>query len=123
MMYKAMFGKTTRFQSTFQYRQALVNHPNAGEREWEFQMLDSSYLESDQPFWRHGQEEIVFTGLAVRLPESDTVDEFAQHLFNKDDMLTEVSSIVLSASSNPSPWAGANQLLFGAIPPPSAQDE
>ena len=34
-------------------------------------------------------DEIVITGISGRLPESENVDEFRQHLFNMDDMVTE----------------------------------
>ncbi len=34
-------------------------------------------------------DDIVISGIACRLPESDNVGEFAQHLFNGDDMVTE----------------------------------
>ncbi len=34
-------------------------------------------------------DDIVISGIACRLPESDNVEEFAQHLFNGDDMVTE----------------------------------
>ncbi len=33
-------------------------------------------------------EEIVISGIGGRFPESDTVDEFAQNLYNKVDMIT-----------------------------------
>ncbi len=33
-------------------------------------------------------EEIVISGIGGRFPESDTVDEFAQNLYNKVNMIT-----------------------------------
>jgi fatty acid synthase len=33
-------------------------------------------------------EEIVISGIGGRFPESDTVDEFAQNLYNKVNMVT-----------------------------------
>jgi fatty acid synthase len=33
-------------------------------------------------------EEVVISGIGGRFPESDTVDEFAQNLYNKVDMIT-----------------------------------
>jgi len=40
------------------------------------------------PWWR-GQEDIVITGVAARLPQADNVAEFAENLFNGVDMVTE----------------------------------
>ncbi len=34
-------------------------------------------------------EDIVISGLGGRFPESDTVDEFAQNLYNKVDMIVD----------------------------------
>jgi fatty acid synthase len=34
-------------------------------------------------------EDIVISGMGGRFPESDTVDEFAQNLYNKVDMIVE----------------------------------
>jgi len=35
------------------------------------------------------EAEVVITGLSCRLPESDNIAEFRQHLINGDDMVTE----------------------------------
>lgn len=42
------------------------------------------------PWWRE-QEDVVISGVSCRLPESDNMKEFADHLFNGDDMVTEDS--------------------------------
>jgi fatty acid synthase len=34
-------------------------------------------------------EDIVISGISGRFPESDTIDEFAQNLYNNVDMITE----------------------------------
>ena len=34
-------------------------------------------------------EDVVISGVSGRLPESDNVEEFRQHLINKEDMVTE----------------------------------
>jgi hypothetical protein len=34
-------------------------------------------------------EDIVISGIGGRFPESDTVDEFAQNLYNKVDMIVD----------------------------------
>ncbi len=34
-------------------------------------------------------EDVVISGVGGRFPESDTVDEFAQNLYNKVDMIVE----------------------------------
>ncbi len=34
-------------------------------------------------------EEVVISGLSGRFPESDNVDEFAQNLYNKVDMIVD----------------------------------
>jgi fatty acid synthase len=34
-------------------------------------------------------EDIVISGMSGRFPESDTVNEFAQNLYNKIDMIVE----------------------------------
>jgi fatty acid synthase len=34
-------------------------------------------------------EDIVISGMGGRFPESDTVDEFAQNLYNKMDMIVD----------------------------------
>ncbi len=34
-------------------------------------------------------EDIVISGMSGRFPESDTVNEFAQNLYNKMDMIVE----------------------------------
>lgn len=34
-------------------------------------------------------EDIVISGMSGRFPESDSVDEFADNLYNKVDMITE----------------------------------
>ncbi len=39
--------------------------------------------------WWHGQEELVISGVSGRFPESDTVEEFAEHLYNGDDLITD----------------------------------
>lgn len=35
------------------------------------------------------ETEIVITGMSGRFPESDSVGEFAENLFNKVDLITE----------------------------------
>lgn len=35
------------------------------------------------------REDVVITGLSGRLPESDSIAEFREHLINMDDMVTE----------------------------------
>jgi len=35
------------------------------------------------------EAEVVISGLSGRLPESDNIAEFRQHLINEDDMVTE----------------------------------
>jgi acyl transferase domain-containing protein len=42
------------------------------------------------PWWR-GQEELVISGVSGRFPEADNVDEFAEHLFAGNDLITEDS--------------------------------
>ena len=34
-------------------------------------------------------DEVVISGMSCRLPESDNVNEFRDHLMNNDDMVTE----------------------------------
>ncbi|VDI34576.1 Hypothetical predicted protein, partial [Mytilus galloprovincialis] len=34
-------------------------------------------------------EDVVISGVSCRLPESDNIEEFKQHLINKDDMVTD----------------------------------
>lgn len=34
-------------------------------------------------------EDVVISGVSGRLPESDNVEEFRQHLINEEDMVTE----------------------------------
>ena len=36
-----------------------------------------------------GKDEVVITGLSGRLPESDNIMEFRQHLIDNEDMVTE----------------------------------
>ena len=36
-----------------------------------------------------GKDEIVISGMSGRFPESDSIDEFADNLFNHVDMITE----------------------------------
>jgi len=36
--------------------------------------------------------EVVISGVACRLPESDNIAEFRDHLMNRDDMITENGS-------------------------------
>jgi len=33
--------------------------------------------------------EVVISGVALRLPQSDNIAEFRDHLMNKDDMITD----------------------------------
>ena len=33
--------------------------------------------------------DIVLSGIACRMPESDNIDEFREHLYNGDDMITQ----------------------------------
>ncbi len=49
---------------------------------------DNSDNASSIPWWR-GQEEVVISGISGRFPDSDTVDEFADHLYAGRDMVTE----------------------------------
>jgi fatty acid synthase len=35
------------------------------------------------------KDEVVISGLSGRMPESDNVEEFRQHLINKEDMVTD----------------------------------
>ncbi|KFD52748.1 hypothetical protein M513_06404 [Trichuris suis] len=44
--------------------------------------------EEAMPWWK-GQEDIVISGISARLPESDNMQEFAEHLLNGDDLITE----------------------------------
>jgi len=45
---------------------------------------------SDTAEMRHcGAEEVVISGLSGRLPESDNIAEFREHLINGDDMITD----------------------------------
>jgi len=37
------------------------------------------------------EAEVVISGLSCRLPESDNIGEFRQHLINGEDMITEDS--------------------------------
>ena len=37
----------------------------------------------------HLTEDVVISGIAGRLPESDSIAEFREHLMNGDDMVTE----------------------------------
>ena len=37
----------------------------------------------------HGTEDVVISGISCRLPESDNMTEFRDHLMNGDDMVTE----------------------------------
>jgi hypothetical protein len=34
-------------------------------------------------------DDVVISGVSCRLPESDNIEEFRQHLINKDDMVTD----------------------------------
>lgn len=34
-------------------------------------------------------DDVVISGISCRLPESDNIEEFRQHLINKDDMVTD----------------------------------
>lgn len=34
-------------------------------------------------------DEVVISGMSGRLPESDTIDEFKEHLMNNEDMITD----------------------------------
>ncbi len=43
------------------------------------------------PWWR-GTEDIVISGCAVRLPQSDNLQEFSDNLMNGIDMVTEDST-------------------------------
>ena len=43
---------------------------------------------NDPPFWK-GQEEVVISGVSGRFPQSSNVEEFAEHLLNGDDLVTE----------------------------------
>jgi len=38
---------------------------------------------------RQAAEEVVISGLSGRLPESDNIAEFREHLINGDDMITD----------------------------------
>lgn len=38
---------------------------------------------------RHSPVEVVISGLSGRLPESDNIAEFREHLINGDDMITD----------------------------------
>ena len=40
-------------------------------------------------FNRVCSDDFVISGMSCRLPESDSVDEFAEHLYNHDDMVTD----------------------------------
>jgi len=51
--------------------------------------LDDIFSTDAPPPWWKGQEDIVITGVAARLPQSDNVQEFANNLFNGVDMVTE----------------------------------
>uniref|UniRef100_A0A5S6QNC3 Fatty acid synthase n=1 Tax=Trichuris muris TaxID=70415 RepID=A0A5S6QNC3_TRIMR len=44
--------------------------------------------EETMPWWK-GQEDIVISGISGRLPESDNMQQFAEHLMNGDDLITE----------------------------------
>ena len=44
--------------------------------------------ESEMPWWRD-QDSIVISGVSCRFPESDNMAEFAEHLLNGDDLVTE----------------------------------
>ena len=46
-------------------------------------------MTSSSPPWWHDQEEVVITGVSGRFPGSNNVAEFAEHLFNGDDLVTE----------------------------------
>ena len=35
------------------------------------------------------KDEVVITGVSGRLPESENIEEFRQHLINGDDMVTD----------------------------------
>jgi len=37
----------------------------------------------------HQQDEVVISGISCRLPESENMREFGQHLFNGEDMVTD----------------------------------
>lgn len=34
-------------------------------------------------------DEVVISGMSGRLPESDTINEFKEHLMNNEDMITD----------------------------------
>ena len=38
---------------------------------------------------RDASEEVVISGLSGKLPESDNIAEFREHLINGDDMITD----------------------------------
>ncbi|KRX40198.1 Fatty acid synthase [Trichinella murrelli] len=54
-------------------------------------IMENQSYESDEsvPWWKRQKGEIVISGVSCRLPESDNMNEFAEHLLNGDDMITE----------------------------------
>ena len=56
---------------------------------------DASNIEGatcNDPLTANGFEEeskVVISGISCRLPESENVEEFRQHLMNRDDMVTD----------------------------------
>lgn len=45
--------------------------------------------ELDSPVIERGTCELVISGVSCRLPESENMEEFEQHLMNGDDMVSE----------------------------------
>lgn len=51
---------------------------------------DISVLPNGSGFVEH-DDDIVISGVACRLPESNNMDEFREHLLNNEDMVTDDS--------------------------------
>lgn len=55
-----------------------------GATETDYSSLTDSAVEADIT-----DEEVVISGVSCRLPESENVEEFRQHLSNGEDMVTD----------------------------------
>lgn len=52
-------------------------------------MEEASFTEAVDPWWKGRCEDIVISGVSVRMPQSDNMQEFSDNLMNSVDMVTE----------------------------------
>ena len=57
--------------------------PHLGEEE----ATNYATLTTDE--YQSDVDDVVISGISCRLPESDNIEEFRQHLIDKDDMVTD----------------------------------